>query len=81
MCAVDLLSQAEHGPDSPAVLITTSREIAEKTIAEVERLLPGMPTRDFAEPAWRDHGQVHVVDSSTSCTRSPTRSPSSTSRS
>ncbi|MER5756778.1 histidinol dehydrogenase [Streptomyces sp. NPDC002088] len=61
-CAVDLLSQAEHGPDSPAVLITTSREVAEKTIAEVERLLPGMPTRDFAEPAWRDHGQVHVVD-------------------
>ncbi|MFG2256215.1 histidinol dehydrogenase [Streptomyces mirabilis] len=63
VCAVDLLSQAEHGPDSPAVLITTSREIAEKTIAEVERLLPGMPTRDFAGPAWRDHGQVHVVDS------------------
>jgi sulfopropanediol 3-dehydrogenase len=60
--AGDLLSQAEHGPDSPAVLITTSREVAEKTIAEVERLLPGMPTRDFAGPAWRDHGQVHVVD-------------------
>ncbi|WP_405995240.1 histidinol dehydrogenase [Streptomyces sp. NBC_00986] len=62
VCAVDLLSQAEHGPDSPAVLITTSREVAEKTMAEVERLLPGMPTRDFAGPAWRDHGQVHVVD-------------------
>ncbi|MEU5095674.1 histidinol dehydrogenase [Streptomyces sp. NPDC020996] len=63
VCAVDLLSQAEHGPDSPAVLITTSREVAEQTIAEVERLLPGLPTRDFAEPAWRDHGQVHVVGS------------------
>ncbi|MEU3662439.1 histidinol dehydrogenase [Streptomyces sp. NPDC032940] len=62
VCAVDLLSQAEHGPDSPAALITTSREVAEKTLAEVERLLPGMPTRDFAEPAWRDHGQVLVVD-------------------
>ncbi|WP_433454477.1 histidinol dehydrogenase [Streptomyces sp. CA-142005] len=63
VCAVDLLSQAEHGPDSPAVLITTSREVGERTIAEVERLLPGMPTKDFAEPAWRDHGQVIVVDS------------------
>ncbi|MFK0284739.1 histidinol dehydrogenase [Streptomyces sp. NPDC090499] len=63
VCAVDLLSQAEHGPDSPAVLITTSREVAEQTIAEVERILPGMPTRDYAEPAWRNHGQVHVVGS------------------
>ncbi|MER5194028.1 histidinol dehydrogenase [Streptomyces sp. NPDC002755] len=63
VCAVDLLSQAEHGPDSPAVLITTSRAVAERTVAEVERLLPGLPTRDFAGPAWRDHGQVHVVDS------------------
>ncbi len=62
-CAVDLLSQAEHGPDSPAVLITTSRDVGARTLAEVERLLPTMPTRDFAEPAWRDHGQVIVVDS------------------
>jgi sulfopropanediol 3-dehydrogenase len=61
--AVDLLSQAEHGPDSPAVLITTSRALAVEAMEHVERLLPGMPTRDFAEPAWRDHGQVHVVDS------------------
>jgi sulfopropanediol 3-dehydrogenase len=37
--------------------------VGERTIAEVERLLPGMPTKDFAEPAWRDHGQVIVVDS------------------
>ncbi|MFD7924218.1 histidinol dehydrogenase [Streptomyces sp. NPDC059740] len=59
--AVDLLSQAEHGPDSPAVLITTSRTVAEAALAEVERLLPTMPTRDFAEPAWRDHGEVVVV--------------------
>ncbi|MGP3769709.1 histidinol dehydrogenase [Streptomyces sp. SDT5-1] len=62
-CAVDLLSQAEHGPDSPAVLITTSERIARETIAHVEALLPGMPTNDFAGPAWRDHGQVIVVDS------------------
>jgi sulfopropanediol 3-dehydrogenase len=61
-CAVDLLSQAEHGPDSPAVLISTSRELAENVLAQIDRLLPTMPTRDFAEPAWRDHGQVHVVD-------------------
>ncbi len=60
--AVDLLSQAEHGPESPAVLITTSEELARQTMAHIERLLPGMPTRDCAEPAWRDHGEVHVVD-------------------
>ena len=61
--AVDLLSQAEHGPDSPAVLITTSEPLARQVIAHVEQLLPGMPTRDFAAPAWRDHGEVHVVGS------------------
>ncbi|QFU89469.1 histidinol dehydrogenase [Amycolatopsis sp. YIM 10] len=61
--AVDLLSQAEHGPDSPAVLITTSRSLAGAVIEHVDRLLPGMPTRDFAGPAWRDHGEVIVVDS------------------
>ncbi|MCA1185115.1 MULTISPECIES: histidinol dehydrogenase [unclassified Saccharopolyspora] len=61
--AVDLLSQAEHGPDSPAVLITTSRELAVEVLGHVEALLPGMPTADFAGPAWRDHGEVVVVDS------------------
>ncbi|GHF83417.1 sulfopropanediol 3-dehydrogenase [Amycolatopsis bartoniae] len=61
--AVDLLSQAEHGPDSPAVLITTSEDVAREVLDHVEALLPGMPTRDFAEPAWCDHGEVHVVDS------------------
>ncbi|XVQ86374.1 histidinol dehydrogenase [Microbispora siamensis] len=60
--AVDLLSQAEHGPDSPAVLITTSAALARETLAHVERILPGMPTRDYAGPAWRDHGQIIVVD-------------------
>ncbi len=60
--AVDLLSQAEHGPDSPAVLISTSLDVARETVEHVERLLPGMPTRENAEPAWRDHGQVIVVD-------------------
>ncbi|MGY1591793.1 histidinol dehydrogenase [Geodermatophilus sp. SYSU D00708] len=60
--AVDLLSQAEHGPDSPAVLITTSETVARETMAHVDRLLPDMPTVDMAGPAWRDHGQVLVVD-------------------
>jgi sulfopropanediol 3-dehydrogenase len=59
--AVDLLSQAEHGPDSPAILISTSEDVARAAIAHIERLLPDMPTKDFAEPAWRNHGQVHVV--------------------
>ncbi|MCY1137192.1 histidinol dehydrogenase [Actinoplanes sp. Pm04-4] len=59
--AVDLLSQAEHGPDSPAVLITTSSALAEKVVEHIEAILPGMPTNDMAGPAWRDHGEVHVV--------------------
>jgi sulfopropanediol 3-dehydrogenase len=61
--AVDLLSQAEHGPDSPAVLITDSAELARRTIGYIEAILPGLPTKDFAGPAWRDHGQVAVVES------------------
>ena len=61
--AVDLLSQAEHGPDSPAVLVTTSAGLAREAMEHIEKLLPGMPTRDCAEPAWRDHGQVLVVES------------------
>ena len=60
--AVDLLSQAEHGPDSPAVLITTSEDVARSAMAHIDRLLPGMSTNDMAGPAWRDHGEVHVVD-------------------
>ncbi|MET3811251.1 histidinol dehydrogenase [Arthrobacter sp. UYEF3] len=61
--AVDLLSQAEHGPDSPAVLITTSAALGTQVLDHIEQILPGMPTKDYAGPAWRDHGQVHVVDS------------------
>ncbi len=59
--AVDLLSQAEHGPDSPAVLITPSVALGKKVLELIDSLLPGMPTKDFAEPAWRDHGEVAVV--------------------
>ncbi|MQA82441.1 MAG: histidinol dehydrogenase [Streptosporangiales bacterium] len=60
--AVDLLSQAEHGPDSPAILVTTSEASARTVMAHIDVLLPGMPTRDLAGAAWRDHGQVIVVD-------------------
>lgn len=60
--AVDLLSQAEHGPDSPAVLVTTSAVLAEATLREVDEQLAKLPTRDVAGPAWRDHGEIIVVD-------------------
>jgi sulfopropanediol 3-dehydrogenase len=61
--AVDLLSQAEHGPESPAILITTSQEVGTEVIRLIDDILPGMPTNDYAEPAWRNFGQVLVVDS------------------
>jgi sulfopropanediol 3-dehydrogenase len=60
--AVDLLSQAEHGPDSPAVLVTTSESVARAAMAHIDEILVDMPTKDFAEPAWRNHGEVVVVD-------------------
>ncbi len=63
MVATDLLGQAEHGPTSPAILITTSEDLARKTMAEVERQLETLPTADVASVAWRDYGQVIVVDS------------------
>ena len=62
LVAVDLLSQAEHGPESPAILVTTSESVAREAMAHVERILPGMPTADYAGPAWRDFGQVLVTD-------------------
>jgi sulfopropanediol 3-dehydrogenase len=61
--AVDLLSQAEHGPDSPAVLITTSEELGRQVLEHVDNLLVDMPTRDYAAPAWRDWGAIHIVRS------------------
>ena len=60
--AVDLLSQAEHGPDSPAVLVTTSDALGRQAMAHIDEILPDLPTNDMAGPAWRDHGQVLVVD-------------------
>ena len=63
MCATDLLGQAEHGPTSPAALITTSEQLARATMAEIERQLQTLPTADIAGVAWRDYGQVYLVDS------------------
>jgi sulfopropanediol 3-dehydrogenase len=63
ICATDLLGQAEHGPTSPAVLITNSEKLAKETMAEVERLLLILPTADAAGQAWKDYGEVIVCDS------------------
>ncbi len=62
LCATDLLGQAEHGYNSPACLITTSRRLAEGTVAEVERLLAILPTRETAGTSWRDYGDVILCD-------------------
>ncbi|MBM3558944.1 MAG: histidinol dehydrogenase [Alphaproteobacteria bacterium] len=62
MVVVDLLGQAEHGPSSPAALITTSRALAEAIPAEVERQLKVLPTADVASVAWRDYGQIILCD-------------------
>ncbi|MGV3480447.1 MAG: histidinol dehydrogenase [Sphingobium sp.] len=61
LAATDLLGQAEHGPDSPAVLLTTSEKLARETMAEVERLLEILPTRDIARRAWDAFGEVIVA--------------------
>lgn len=58
MCATDLLGQAEHGPNSPAILLTTSEKLARETLAEIERLLKILPTADVARRAWEDYGEV-----------------------
>jgi sulfopropanediol 3-dehydrogenase len=63
MVATDLLGQAEHGPTSPAILVTTSEELAHATLAEIERQLQTLPTADIASVSWRDYGQVILVDS------------------
>ncbi|MDF9297389.1 MULTISPECIES: histidinol dehydrogenase [Geobacillus] len=62
MVATDLLGQAEHGPTSPCVLITTSEKLALETLEEVERQLKVLPTADVAGVAWRDYGTVILVE-------------------
>ena len=63
ICATDLLGQAEHGPNSPAILLTTSERLARETMAEVERLLKVLPTAALAQKAWNDYGAVIVCES------------------
>ena len=63
MVAADLLAQAEHGPTSPACLVTTSAELAAAVEAEIERQLRGLATREIAGAAWRDWGSIYVADS------------------
>ncbi len=62
MCATDLLGQAEHGPSSPAILLTTSEDLGHATIREVDHQLETLRTADIAGVAWRDHGRVIVCD-------------------
>ncbi len=62
MCATDLLGQAEHGPTSPAILLTTSPQLADGIQAEIDRQLTRLTTADVAGVAWRDHGQVILCD-------------------
>jgi sulfopropanediol 3-dehydrogenase len=62
LCATDLLGQAEHGPDSPAILLTTNESLARDTLKEIDRLLTVLPTREVAGRAWRSFGEVIVAD-------------------
>jgi sulfopropanediol 3-dehydrogenase len=63
LCATDLLGQAEHGPTSPAALITNSEKLARETIVEIERILTILPTAGIARIAWADYGEVILCDS------------------
>jgi sulfopropanediol 3-dehydrogenase len=60
--AADLLGQAEHGPTSPAVLVTTSEQLGRAVLAEVERQLPALPSAEVAGAAWQEHGAVVLVE-------------------
>ena len=62
MCATDLLGQAEHGYNSPAVLVTNSRKLAEETLTEIARLLEILPTAETASTSWQDYGEVILCD-------------------
>ncbi|WP_256579061.1 histidinol dehydrogenase [Pseudomonas sp. VI4.1] len=62
ICATDLLGQAEHGPDSPAILLTTSEKLARETMAEIERLLQILPTAGIARQAWENFGEVILAE-------------------
>ena len=78
LVAADLLGQAEHGPTSPAVLVTTSAELGAGVAAEVSALLAWLPTREVAGAAWRDHGEIVVARIGRRRSSSPTATPTST---
>ena len=62
ICATDLLGQAEHGYNSPAIMITNSRDLATETIKEIDRLLKILPTKDTAGVSWKDYGEIILCD-------------------
>jgi sulfopropanediol 3-dehydrogenase len=62
ICAIDLLGQAEHGVNSPAVLVTNSEKLARETLSEIERLLKILPTAGIASKAWASHGEIILCD-------------------
>jgi len=62
LCATDLLGQAEHGYNSPAVLVTNSRKLADDTMSEIERILKIIPTADTASKSWEDYGEIILCD-------------------
>lgn len=62
LCATDLLGQAEHGYNSPAVLLTNSEKLARATLVEIDRILEILPTRETARTSWEDYGEVIVCD-------------------
>ena len=62
LCATDLLGQAEHGYNSPAVLVTNNKNLAEETISEIERILTILPTADTASVSWKEYGEIVVCD-------------------
>jgi sulfopropanediol 3-dehydrogenase len=73
MCATDLLGQAEHGPTSPAILITNSEKLARDTMKEIDRLLAILPTAETAGKAWADLGEVIVCDDAAEMVREADR--------
>ena len=62
ICATDLLGQAEHGYNSPAVMITNSKKLVDETLNQIDRLLEILPTRDTASISWRDYGEIILCD-------------------
>ena len=62
LCATDLLEQAEHGYNSPAILITNDKKPAKNTIEEIERILTILPTAETASISWKDYGEVILCD-------------------